>query len=860
MVETRAETFGSSGPPVASDERAPTVAAGHTHAYNAALAAALGSQRSDFVPLRDDVPADVPAVKLIAFYLPQFHPIPENDLWWGRGFTEWVNVSKAVPQFAGHYQPHLPGELGFYDLRLPEVQRRQVALARTYGVSGFCFHYYWFAGRRLLDRPLAQFMSDSHIDFPFCICWANENWTRHWDGLDDEILVRQDHSDVTDAAFIRDIEPILRHRSYIRIDGRPVLIVYRVRLFSDPLATVRRWRAFCRDRGLGDPYLIAAEVFENIDPRAIGFDAAIEFPPNTPGPRNEITRDLVLANPSYAGRVYGYTDLHDLTARRPRPPYQLFKTVCPGWDNEPRGPGRGSTYAFSSPAAYGRWLNQACRFTLADPDPEKHLVFINAWNEWAEGAHLEPDRRYGYAYLQQTADVLRSLRKPLIASWTMLFVSPDANRGSAQLILLNVLGWFHRRTSIRLKLFCVESGEWLSRFQELADTIVLSELEERAAIDSDVDISNQLRAFCGGAPDLIYVNSSSCGSVYPALSELHAPILTHVHELETGISRLAAAWIGEIFEHSVHFIACSPAVRENLVVNHGIAASDVSTIYSSISVDADFAPLADHQRSAERNRLGLLDEKVLIFGYGLGNPLRTGMEVFIQIARCVGQLGREDLHFCWIGPFDEHHVAALQAADASNVTLLRSTIDAKAYLRTGDVFLMPSREDPSPIVALEAAQCALPIVCFADSGAAAAFVDGDAGYIVRSGDVDAMARQVVALADDEGHRRALSARSREKVLNAYTVEHTTPHILSTCRTLARQKPAVSIIVPGCSPARYLDRRLESIFDQTYRDFEVIVLDDGSADGSVAILSKYRDRADLRIVSNAPDQVARSNAG
>ncbi len=826
--------------------------------YETLLATAAGARRSEYVPLDEkNRRAGHPPVKLIAFYLPQFHPIPENDEWWGKGFTEWTNVSKAVPQFLGHYQPHLPGELGFYDLRVPDVQRRQVELARKYGISGFCFYYYWFAGKRLLERPLTQFVSDAGIDFPFCLCWANENWTRRWDGQEDHILIGQSHGDDIDAAFISDIEPLLRHRNYIRIHGRPVLLVYRPGLLRDPAATAAHWREHCRKVGLPDPYLVATEAFDTLDPRTIGFDAAVEFPPNTGGRRlpSEITSALTLVNQAYAGAVYRYTDMMVIKDRQP-PPYQLFRAVAPGFDNEPRRPGAGSTYAFASPASYGRWLDADCRATLAEADADKRLVFINAWNEWAEGAYLEPDRRYGYAYLEKTAKVIEGLSQP----WTILFVSHDACRGGAQLVLLNFLEWLKAHASIRLKVLCLEPGEWLPRFRELADTVLLSELQDKAARAVEPDLKTQLLDFCGGMPSLIYGNSVASGRVYPSLRKLKAPIVTHFHELETSITRYAADWVDVVLAQSFHHIACSEAVRDNLVVGHGVAPTGVTTVHSSIGVSSVSVPLDEEERAALRRSLGLPLDKHLVMGCGIGMPFRKGADLFIEVGRQLRQQGRDDIHLYWIGDFpnDERdaqygewssHRARLEASDAPQVTFLGVKEDPQLYLRASDIFLLPSREDPFPLVALEAAACGVPIICFDKAGGMPTFVGQDAGRVVPFEDVGAMAAEVATLSANEPERRKLGLRAREKLVSRFTTEFTAPHLLSTCHRVARQKPVVSVIVPNYNHGRYLPERLSSIFSQTFRDFEVIILDDGSSDNSLEVVEQYREHADVRIVRN-----------
>lgn len=343
-------------------------------------------------------------VKTIAFYLPQFHPIPENDRWWGKGFTEWTNVTKAQSQFLGHYQPHLPGELGFYDLRLPEIMHQQIELAHQYGISGFCFHYYWFGGKRLLELPINNFLADTSMTIDFCFCWANENWSRRWDGSENDILMAQNHSPEDDIAFIDALLPAFSDPRYIRVNDKPLLIVYRANILPDAKATAARWRQRAQEKGFSGLYLVAARTFDVFDPRPFNFDAAVEFPPHQVRVK-PITRKLKIINPDFRGHVFNYSQVAETYGLRTESEFVNFKTVMPSWDNEARKPGTGNIFTGASPELYAQWLSDAAKTTLQN-NPDERLLFINAWNEWAEGAHLEPDRKYGYAFLQATADVL----------------------------------------------------------------------------------------------------------------------------------------------------------------------------------------------------------------------------------------------------------------------------------------------------------------------------------------------------------------------------------------------------------------------------------------------------------------------
>jgi lipopolysaccharide biosynthesis protein len=365
------------------------------------------------------------STRLITFYLPQYHPIPENDLWWGKGFTEWRNVVKARPLFKGHYQPHLPADLGFCDLRVPEVREAQANLAREYGIHGFCYYHYWFNGRQLLERPLEQVLTSRQPDFPFCICWANENWTRRWDGQDEQILVQQNYSADDDENHIRALLPYLKDTRYIKIEGRPLVLIYRVSSLPDPQQTARIWRRAARQAGFPDLYLCTVISLGTLDfdPASIGFDAAVDFPPTC----NHRTQPIqpvrcklkrldrqarrFFRDPYCENTILRYSDLAQNIMNRPDPTHKRFPGVTPGWDNAARRKSGATIYFGSTPELYRQWLDHAiAQANRCIGNPEERFVFINAWNEWAEGNHLEPDQKWGRRYLEETKAAIEGSR------------------------------------------------------------------------------------------------------------------------------------------------------------------------------------------------------------------------------------------------------------------------------------------------------------------------------------------------------------------------------------------------------------------------------------------------------------------
>lgn len=369
-----------------------------------------------YVQILNTPPIKNKIVKLIAFYLPQFHKFPENDAWWGEGFTEWTNVKPAQPQFKGHYQPHIPDELGYYNLLNPSIQHRQIELAKLYGIEGFCFYFYWFAGKTLMEDPINNYINDKNIQFPFCLCWANENWTRRWDGREKDILIQQQHSIEDDLNFIKHISKYLRDCRYIRIENKPLLLIYRPELLPSAKDTAILWRKWCQDNGIGEIYLAYTQSFSNLNPEILGFDAAIEFPPSSLILQNieedafqqaDLSNKVIPLHKNFDCSVTDWRIFLYNSTKYIKSDYKIFRGACPSWDNTPRRKNNSTIFVNNSPELYKQWLINAIKDTIKTQEiPDERLIFINAWNEWGEGAYLEPDSRYGYAYLDATRKAL----------------------------------------------------------------------------------------------------------------------------------------------------------------------------------------------------------------------------------------------------------------------------------------------------------------------------------------------------------------------------------------------------------------------------------------------------------------------
>lgn len=340
--------------------------------------------------------------RLIAFYLPQFHPIPENDIWWGKGFTEWTNVAKAKPLYRGHYQPHVPADLGFYDLRLPEARGAQAELAEKYGVEGFCYYHYWFAGKQLLERPFNEVLSTGEPRLPFCLCWANQTWSGIWHGAPHRILIEQTYPGESD--YVNHFNYLIKAFTdprYMTVDGRPIFLIFRPMQIPEVKRATDTFRELASRAGLSGLHLVGVER-PGWKPTDHGFDASIT--PRLPSRWISWRAPLKKLTELY-GRWAGWPEILTYEnewaemVQAKLPGIENYPCVLPNWDNTPRSGKRGFVLQGSTPELFKKQLSLALK--INEGAPEQHnIVFLKSWNEWAEGNYVEPDLRFGLRYLE----------------------------------------------------------------------------------------------------------------------------------------------------------------------------------------------------------------------------------------------------------------------------------------------------------------------------------------------------------------------------------------------------------------------------------------------------------------------------
>ena len=785
-----------------------------------------------YVSLLQAEPIKEKSAKLICFYLPQFHAIPENNNWWGNGFTEWTNVKPTKPQFEGHYQPRIPGELGYYDLTNPAVQKRQTELAQLYGIEGFCFYFYWFAGTCLLETPTKNYLENSELDLPFCLCWANENWSRAWDGLDQEILIAQDHSPEDDLAFIQHVAKYMRDPRYIRINGKPLLLVYRPNLLPSAKETAERWRSWCRENDLGEIYLAYTQSFEKADPKKYGFDAAIEFPPNNSAPPN-ITDSVAPLHDDFNGVVYDWNIFLERSQNYKPQSYKLFRSVCPSWDNTARRQDSGTVFLNSSPEKYQQWLTHAISETKRSfKNPEERLVFINAWNEWAEGAYLEPDQKYGYAYLQATRNALVETidcNKP-----SLLIVTHDCHPHGAQFLILETARQI-KAFGYHVSILALAGGPLLNDFKEVASVL-------NAEVAGDNELDEFLSALQIKGAKYAITSTVVCGQILPKLKQYKFEVLSLIHELPGVLQNMKQqgnAKLISLHSNVIVFPAemvrqgfcdfSETAIKKTIIRPQGVLRKNP---YKGNKEEA-------HEIVCKKHNLPASSRIILNIAF---IDHRKGPDLFVDIAERVLE-NHPNAVFIWVGhPDPETEKKVLTQINKrgleKKVLFVGYDRDPMAYYAAATAYALTSREDPFPNVVLESAEVGVPIVAFEGASGAGNFIIEQNGRLATNLDTKDFAKHIGELLNNPPPPSQHPVGS----LRQYTLD-----LLHHLTGL----PRISVVVPNYNYEMHIEARLKSICSQTVPIYELVVLDDASSDQSADLIEKVltKTEIDSRLIVN-----------
>lgn len=813
-------------------------------------------------------------VKAIAFYLPQFHPIEENDRWWGKGFTEWTNVTKARPLFRGHYQPQLPADLGFYDLRSSQTQLDQANLAHDYGLHGFCYYYYWFDGKKVLNQPIEQMIESGSPNFPFCVCWANENWSRNWDGQNRHVLLEQHYSDESNRSLIHEFIRLMRDERYIRHNGKPVLLVYRIRIIPNWLQTAEMWREECRKAGIGEIHLCAVRFgLEPLDgqPAEFGLDSFVIFPPHESekvDARNSV-RDLAK---DFNGTIFDYDAamLADLQRFDEAYPWPVHRGVMLGWDNTARRQRDSRIFLGSTPARLHRWLKGiVSQENRHNKNPES-LVFVNAWNEWAEGTMLEPSVKFGRGYL----DALRAVVGPLaLPSGRPSPIVEDSEFIIDQAPTSIESKWYEgtkeQKAGIPTVLVCahVVSHQLFGAERSFLDVLdALGQLDVNVIVALPTDVHAfytrlcQERS-CGVAiipyvqwrdnrdPDEVIVEAFraliarySVDTVYANTIVLLEPL---VAARDTGCSTIVH--VRELIDRDEGLVAQIGLGPEKIIrkvarLADGIVANSQETkrLFEN-HANCFFTPNVVQPHDLDiANHIG----DTIRFVMASSNIPKKGLDDFIAIAR-VCEKTVPVAEFVLVGPENAHTKALRANAPPRNIVFAGYADSPKQAMELGNVVLSLSHfaESFGRTVA-EAQMARRPVIAY-DWGAVPELIThAETGYLAPYRDIDAVCRYVQMICETPGMISAFGEAGRANMLAHYTppvlvnglwkvVEATSNKPIS----ILDAPRSVTIVVPVFNAFDATKACLESLKaqDDHPSGTRILMINDASTDSRIAPL-------------------------
>ncbi len=849
-------------------------------------------------------------IKAIAFLLPQFHPVPENDKWWGRGFTEWNNVIRGRPLFRSHYQPRLPRDLGFYDLRQPETQAHQARLAQDHGVFGFCYYYYWFDGKKMLNEPIEQMLASGQPDQPFCVCWANENWSRNWDGQERHVLLKQNYSLESNRELIREFIIMMRDRRYIRHNGRPVLVVYRIRVIPNWLETAAMWRQECRAAGIGEIHLCAVRFgLEPLDgpPEEFGVDSYVLFPPHETV-REDIRGEMKQLHGNFNGEILSYDAVWkgDLARFADGYPWPVHRGVMMGWDNTARRLTDARIFHGATPLKFRAWLDGiVAQEDRHNPDSES-LLFINAWNEWAEGTTLEPDTRYADSYLR----AVRSVLGDRAAVWQKqsgeapAAITAPTSRAKGKVVLptaqatplntpvrhpgkaghragkptlllcahisghmlfggersfLDIIKTLH---ALNYNLVvCLPSGnnktyiEDIAQYVEAIYVFRYPQWHSRREIDQYL-LLNFSDIIAAHDISLVYANTIVLLEPLIAAKRMNRLRLIHARELvsldaplQEHLQMTAEEVVGDVFARSDFVIGNSKATY-HLFSRHD------RTFYVPNAVKVEDFVMDN-----------VIGEKIR-FGIVSSNIPKKGVADFIEVARyCASRTDRAE--FVVIGP-ENDYIEGLKrdASLPANMTFAGYRETPAQAMQAMNVLLSLSNFAESfGRTVTEAMAAGRPVIAYEWGAVPELITHGETGYLVPYRDPEAAARAVLDLCDSPQQIVDMGARGRVVVSENYSYDVMKRNMKKAMSTifnkamLKRQglpapaaKPVargVTIVIPVYNAFDEVNACLESVLCHTRGDVaRVLVIDDGSTDERIkGLLAGYEGRSGVTIVYN-----------
>lgn len=804
------------------------------------MAIPFGGKGEEYIPRNMNAASVINAeVKYLAFYLPQYHPFPENDEWWGKGFTEWTNVTKAVPQFVGHYQPRLAGELGYYDLRNKDSIKQQMELAKQYGVYGFCIYYYWFDGKKLMDTPLNLIMENKDLDLPFCLCWANENWSRKWDGKNTDILIAQNYNEEFPEKFIKDIVPYMRDSRYIRVQGKPMLLIYNANEIPNLGETLKCWRNYCREQELGEIWLLAVDFALNSHSREAGFDGFVEFPPHSVYHygMETLNAELSIIDNNYAGKIFDYGQIVREKKYLQRDTSRYYKGIFLGWDNTARRPQNATVFHRFTIAAFKEWLTDITHFTLENHAAEDRYVFINAWNEWAEGTYLEPDRKYGYAALNTIYQVLKETDNN---ARHIIYVSHDACYNGAQMLSLNIIEQLNKVFHYEVDVILGGGGVLLPNFQALASNLLCLEQEK----EPDQAIHEWLRTVkCKKA----MCNTVVTGHILRILHEEGVQCISMIHEMENIIRHYGCEKkLKDIVSYADKVVFASDYVRRSADKIESIPQNKAVVMPQGIYKTNPYGMNHAANRNDLRERLCLPKDTKIVLGVGFGD-YRKGLDLFVETAIRVCRF-IQNAAFLWVGDVEpalmKNAQTDIETAGLSHRILFPGRSDDVFYYYSAcDLFVLTSREDPFPTVVMEAMNAGLPVVAFRDGGGYVENITEATGRLVKMEGWKQMADAVVELLNDDDLRHTMGQQAKAYVDQKFDFIGYVGNLL---KLLGESYQKVSVVIPNYNYERYLKLRIDSVINQSYPIYEIILLDDKSSDNSAQIMRQYEKWNPLQI--------------